>query len=52
MSPFPLQLWVSFNLGQSWIRLGDNITNYSWRVLNSTLEDNTTVYYEKILNGE
>lgn len=46
------QLWVSTNLGTSWVRLGQNVTRYSWRVLSSELEDNTTVYYEQPMNGE
>ena len=46
------QLWVSTNLGAHWTKLEGNITNYSWRILNSTLENNTTLYYERMINSK
>lgn len=45
------QLWVSQDLGVSWTFLHDNVTRYHWRVLDSDMEDRTTVYYEVDFNG-
>ena len=51
-SPITTQLWVSTNLGANWTLLGVNITNYNWRLLNSTWESDTMIYYEQIINGK
>ena len=44
------QLWVSMDLGQSWVHIGDNVPTdrYYWRRLDSDIEgDLSTVYYEQ-----
>ena len=48
----PGQLWVSEDLGDTWTLLGGNVTRYSWRVLDSDMEDKTSVYFEVDVNGE
>ena len=50
------QLWVAQNLGMlgnySWTHLGQNVTRYSWRVLDTDIEANTAVYFEQATNSK
>jgi len=47
-------LWASRDLGANWVLLAYNVTEfrYFWRVLNSSMEASSAVYYEKAINGE
>ena len=52
----PLTVWtqlhVSKDLGDTWTNLGNNISRYSWRVLDEQYESPTALYYEVDINGE
>lgn len=47
-----LQLYVSKDLGDTWVYLGGNISRYSWRVLDEEFESNTSLYFESNINSE
>jgi hypothetical protein len=47
-----MQLYVSKDLGDTWVFLGGNISRYRWRVLDEEFESNTSLYFEKDINGE
>ena len=45
------QLYVSRDLGETWVHLGNGVGRYNWRVLDAEYESNTTLYFERNLNG-
>ena len=45
------QLYVSKDLGDTWVYLGSNISRYSWRNLDAQYESNTSLYFERNING-
>ena len=49
---FAIQLYVSKDLGDTWVFMGSNISRYRWRVLDEEFESNTSLYFEKDINGE
>jgi PKD repeat protein len=45
-----LSLYVSRDLGDSWVYLGSNVSRFSWRVLDEPYEPSTALYYEQNVN--
>jgi hypothetical protein len=43
-------LYVSKDLGDTWVFMGSNISRYRWRVLDEEFESNTSLYFEKDIN--
>ena len=53
-SPSLLQLWASSDHGAHWTLLAINVTDgrYYWRVMNTSIEDQTAVYFETAINSK
>ena len=45
-----IKLWVSSTNGSSWTNIGQNVTRYAWRQLNSTYEEGSAVYFDQKSN--